>query len=106
METGFPSPAQGFEESSIDFHKFLVHRPAATFYFRMGRSRPEFAVYKGDILIADRSLTPGRDSLVVYEHGGAFCLNRFSAVLSHSVKDVCIAGVVMHIIHSTRDACR
>ena len=40
-ETGFPSPAQGYEASAIDLNALLVTNPPATFYMRMQGSQLE-----------------------------------------------------------------
>jgi DNA polymerase V len=35
ISAGFPSPAEDFEDISLDLNKTLVKRPAATFYARV-----------------------------------------------------------------------
>ncbi len=33
ISAGFPSPAQDYIEGSLDLNEFLIHHPAATFFF-------------------------------------------------------------------------
>lgn len=66
-ETGFPSPAQGYEATTIDLNKMLVNNAPATFYMRM---RGTQLVYRGivpdDLLVVDRSRAPVPGCLVVF----------------------------------------
>jgi DNA polymerase V len=72
-ETGFPSPAQGYEETTIDLNRLLVQNQAATFFMRMKGSR---LVYRGihadDLLVVDRSRPTLPGCLVVYRDEGEF----------------------------------
>jgi DNA polymerase V len=72
-ETGFPSPARGYEETNIDLNRLLVHNPPATFFMRMKGSR---LVYRGilpdDLLVVDRSRPPAPGCLVVYREDADF----------------------------------
>lgn len=43
---------------------------------RMGRSYPQYGIYRGDIVIVDRSLAPQHDRLVVYTADGSFKCGR------------------------------
>jgi len=99
METGFPSPAQGFEEELIDFQRLLIFHPAATFCMRMNKSHPEFGIYRGDILTVDRSLTPQKNSLVVFARGGVFCCDRFFKLCNSRHEETQLFGVITNIIH-------
>lgn len=64
--TGFPSPAQGYEEKTIDFNSLLVKNQSSTFCMRyVGKGILSHFVKSGDILIVDCSLLPDIDSLVV-----------------------------------------
>ncbi len=99
METGFPSPAQGFEEELIDFQKLLIRHPAATFCMRVNKNHPEFAIFKGDILTVDRSLNPKPDSIVVFARGGVFCCDRFYNACGLGREEMQIFGVVTNIVH-------
>jgi DNA polymerase V len=76
METGFPSPAQGYEDNNIDLGQTLVRHPAATYCMRMGSNYPQYGICRGDIIIVDRSLSPAQGQLVVYTAQGTFHCGR------------------------------
>jgi DNA polymerase V len=73
LETGFPSPAQGYEAARIDLNDLLVHNAPATFFMRMDGNE---LIYKGvlpdDMLIVDRSRSPVSGCLVVFRREGDF----------------------------------
>jgi SOS-response transcriptional repressors (RecA-mediated autopeptidases) len=74
--TGFPSPAQGYEEESFDFNALLVRHPAATFCMRYtGADIGSCGILHDDILIVDCSVYPetGKPA-VVAETDGTFRL--------------------------------
>jgi DNA polymerase V len=72
-ETGFPSPAQGYEETTIDLNKLLIHNAPATFFMRM---KGTHLVYRGiladDLLVVDRSRPPVPGCLVVFRQEDDF----------------------------------
>ena len=52
--TGFPSPAQGYEEKSLNFNSLIIKNPASTFTLRYeGKGIESHAVRKGDLLVID-----------------------------------------------------
>ena len=71
--TGFPSPAQDYEEKTIDFNALLLSHPASTFVMRYdGNAIEEFQLAKGDLLCVDCSLKPSKNSLAIIRHEGHF----------------------------------
>lgn len=73
METGFPSPAQGYEDGELDLNVLLVKKPSATYLMEMcGCALESVGIYPHDLLIADRSRKPKPDSVVVAEYQGEF----------------------------------
>lgn len=101
MITGFPSPAQGYEDSSIDLNELLVKHPAATVFMRMESSRyTQAGIFPGDLLVVDRSLDPEHAAVVVRECEGQFVLGSGSGVAEGTV----VCGVVTHVIHTVRTA--
>ena len=71
--TGFASPAQGYEEQSIDLNSLLVHNPPATYFGRLESSDMEaLGLARGSLLIVDRSKTPVLNSFVLIRHEGVF----------------------------------
>jgi len=71
-ETGFPSPAQGYESKSIDFNRLLITNPAATFIMAAEVPMPEKGILPGSLLVVDRSVRPKAGSLVILCHEGEF----------------------------------
>ncbi len=71
--TGFPSPAQGYEEKPIDLNYLLVKNPAATFIMKYeGDSQGTEGIERGDYLIVDCSVTPKDGTLAVVRHDEIF----------------------------------
>ena len=72
-ETGFPSPAQGYEATTINLNALLVTNPPATFFMRMkGRHLAYKGIVADDLLVVDRSRPPVPGCLVVFRSGGEF----------------------------------
>ncbi|HKL85707.1 MAG TPA: S24 family peptidase [Treponemataceae bacterium] len=72
-ETGFPSPAQGYEASAIDLNALLVHNAPATFYMRMQGSQLAYrGILTGDLLVVDRSRPPVAGCLIVFRQNEEF----------------------------------
>jgi DNA polymerase V len=71
--TGFPSPAQGYEEASIDFNKILITNPPATYTMRAAASGMEWrGIFPDSLLVVDRSAKPRSGSVVVAAYEGEF----------------------------------
>lgn len=99
MITGFPSPAQGYEDASIDLNELLVRHPAATVFMRIEGSRyVKAGIFPGDLLVVDRSLDPEHAAIVVRECGGQFMLGTPESVAEGAV----VCGVVTFVIHTVR----
>lgn len=66
VQLGFPSPAEDFEEDSLDLNRMLVRNPLATYIYRAsGHSMARAGILDGDLLMVDRSVTPQSGSLVM-----------------------------------------
>ena len=66
VSAGFPSPAESYQEDSIDLNEHLVRRPAATFFGRAsGDSMEGKGIYNGDLLVIDRSKNAVTGSVVI-----------------------------------------
>lgn len=99
MITGFPSPAQGYEDNLIDLNVLLVKHPAATVFMQIDSSRYiQAGIYPGDLLVVDRSLEAEGAALVVRECGGQFMLGNALSVAEGAV----VCGVVTYVIHTVR----
>ncbi|OYV41059.1 MAG: peptidase S24 [Thiomonas sp. 20-64-5] len=63
---GFPSPAEDFEDDSVDLNELLVRNPPATFLYRAtGWSMIQAGICDGDVLIMDRSVRPQDGDVVI-----------------------------------------
>ncbi len=77
VRAGFPSPAEDFDEGSIDLNRFLVSSPASTFYLRVsGRSMERAGILDGDYVVVDRSRRAAEGDVVVAVLDGEFTLKR------------------------------
>ncbi|MCM1356595.1 MAG: translesion error-prone DNA polymerase V autoproteolytic subunit [Staphylococcus sp.] len=66
IKAGFPSPAEGYSNDSIDFNRDLIRHPEATFYGRVyGDSMIDAGICDGDIAVIDRSVEPVDGDIVV-----------------------------------------
>ena len=58
VAAGFPSPATGELNGSLDFNQLCVRQPAATYFVRArGDSMTGAGIDDGDVLVVDRSAT-------------------------------------------------
>ena len=63
---GFPSPADDFEDGTLDLNELLVRNPPATFLYQAaGRSMEQAGIFDGDLLVVDRSETPQDTHIVI-----------------------------------------
>ena len=71
--TGFASPAQGYEQSTIDFNQILIKRPASTYEFSIETNNMrEFGIFNGSIVVVDRSIHPKEGDNAIIKHDGEF----------------------------------
>ncbi len=77
--TGFPSPADDYEEIGIDLNKELIHHPTSTFFLRAnGNSMATSGIHDGDLLVVDRSLDPKPGQIVIAVIDGHFTIKRLT----------------------------
>lgn len=77
ISAGFPSAAEGYEDTPLNLHEWLVQNPAATFFYRVsGDSLRHEHVRDGSLLVVDRSIHPRAGKLVIIEQDGAFVVCR------------------------------
>lgn len=100
MITGFPSPAQGYEDKPFDLNSLYIRHPSATVFMTVDSNRyTKLGIYNGDLLIIDRAKNVKENSLVVYACDSDFFIGRV-----FSIKDECqITGVITHVIHTVKD---
>ena len=71
--TGFASPAQGYEEQTIDLNRLLVRNPPATYFVRLDTNNMiSLGLPRGSLLIVDRSIDPAPNQYVVIRNFGQF----------------------------------
>jgi DNA polymerase V len=71
--TGFASPAQGYEDETIDLNRLLIHNPPATYFVRLDSSdMTALGLPRGSLLVIDRSKSPLLNNLVLIRHEGQF----------------------------------
>lgn len=119
MKAGFPSPADDYIESKLDFNEYLVKHPAATFCVRVvGDSMINAGINSGDMLVVDRAITPSNNKIVVAILNGEFTVkrirktkNRISLMPENPIykpieiteeTDFQVWGVVTHVIHDAK----
>ena len=74
---GFPSPAEHFASSTIDFNQVLIQHPESTYVFRVeGNSMKEAGIVSGDRVIVDRSLAIEPGKTVVAMMNGEFLIRK------------------------------
>lgn len=100
MITGFPSPAQGYEDNRFDLNSFCIKHPAATFFMTIDTDRYNgMSIYRGDLIIIDRAKKLNAKSLVVYECDGEFVIGRLSGIK----KEVHVTGAIINVIHTVKE---
>jgi DNA polymerase V len=117
VSAGFPSPAAGHIEKTLDLNELLVQKPAATYFVRaQGESMLGAGIHPNDILVVDRSLEPLAGKIVICALNGALTVKRLACenqqwalkaehpdypdiVLSDDL-ELAIWGVVTTVIHS------
>lgn len=66
VKAGFPSPAQDYQEESLDINEYLIRNGPATYFVEVeGDSMDGAQIHHGDILVVDRSITPVDGHIVV-----------------------------------------
>jgi DNA polymerase V len=77
VSAGFPSPADDYLEDHLDLNHYLIKHPAATFFVRAaGDSMLDAGIHPGDVLVVDRSLDPGNNSVVIAVINGEMTVKR------------------------------
>ena len=103
-QAGFPSPATDYAEQELDLNSYCISRPAATFFLRAsGESMNQAGVQNGDLLVVDidgeftvkRLLLRPRPALEPVSDSPEF--------RTLYPENICIFGVVTHVIHRTRE---
>lgn len=79
--TGFGAAADDFMERGIDLNEQLVRNKPATFFMRVNSNAMEGAgIFKGDVVIIDRSLKPVSGKVVIANLNGELLIRRFEKI--------------------------
>ncbi len=74
---GFPSPAQDWEEDSINLAQLLRLDRAASFVFRIsGSSMIEAGIHDNDVVVVDRDTRPSPGHIVIAVVDGGFVVRQ------------------------------
>ncbi|MGC3873976.1 LexA family protein [Halomonas sp. GXIMD04776] len=114
--SGFPSPADDYQEAPLDLNQHLIPHPASTFFMRItGNNLKSVGFHDGDLLIVDRSCTAAAGHWVVAVIDGELALyqlegqgsrwwlrggdNRQARLPLEDHNDCRLWGLVCHVIH-------
>ena len=99
MITGFPSPAQGYEDNRFDLNTLYIKHPAATVFMTVDTDRyKNMCIFNGDLLIIDRAKKITPYSLVEYERDGEFVIGRVCSIKGEAI----VTGAIITVIHSVK----
>lgn len=66
IPAGFPSPAQGYEDATLDLNEYCIAKKHSTFFgWAEGDSMIEAGIHDGDLLIVDRDLRAKHGSIII-----------------------------------------
>jgi DNA polymerase V len=75
---GFPSPADDYLDTPLDFNELIVQNLSATFAIRLASdSMTGAGLFPGDIAVIDRSITPSNGCIVLALLDGEFTVKRY-----------------------------
>ncbi|MFA6178249.1 MAG: translesion error-prone DNA polymerase V autoproteolytic subunit [Candidatus Methylopumilus sp.] len=76
-QSRFPSPAQDYEQKSLDLNQRFVTNPPATFFFEVtGDSMIGAGIFPGATLIVNRSVKAKSSSIVIVDVDGEWMVKR------------------------------
>jgi len=112
VPAGFPSPADGSIDESLDLNRLMVRHPASTFFVRVeGDSMRDAGIRSGDILVVDRAERARHGAVVLAVLNGEFTIKRwvgnalapanpeYSPIPLQAGMELEVWGVVMYAIH-------
>jgi DNA polymerase V len=115
IASGWPAAADVYADRAMNLHEMLIHQPAATYFMRIGSQQyVQEGLYKGDLLIVDRSITAVAGRLVIAIIDGTLSVRRviknnghlyFSGVTPMLIGEpntieAGIWGVIAHIVRT------
>ncbi len=114
--THFPSPAQDYEQGTLDLNHWLIPNPPATFFFETeGDSMVGAGIFPGSLLVVNRALTPGNGDIVIVDVEGEWMVKRLqrrgallrllsenpahAPITLQEEENLVVFGVVTYVIH-------
>lgn len=114
--TGFGAAADDFMERGIDLNEALIRNKPATFFFRMNSdAMTDAGIFKGDVLVVDRSIRAVSGKIIVAIENGELLVRRlqlnvkgatllaenkkYSPVQIAEFSNYLVWGVVTYTIH-------
>lgn len=116
VSAGFPTAGDDHSDSKLDLNKYLIQRPASTFFVRVsGDSMIGAGIQAGDILVVDKSLEAKHNKIVIaavnseltvkrlYRKNGSLKLvaenPKYPEINLDNNIDLVVWGVVTSVIH-------
>jgi DNA polymerase V len=118
-QSRFPSPAQDYEQKTLDLNDRFIANPPATFFFTVkGDSMVGAGIFDGATLIVDRSLKPKSSSIVIADVDGEWMVKRLykrsgvikllsenpehAPIVLQEGQELVIFGVVTYVINEAK----
>lgn len=114
--TGFSAAADDYAERGIDLNEQLIKNKPATFFMRVNSDAMNGAgIYRGDVVIVDRSLEAANGKIIIAVVDGEMLIRRLEihngrkrlVALGHKLSPIEVDeakfgvwGVVTYVIHS------
>jgi DNA polymerase V len=115
IASGWPAASDDYADKKMNLHEQLISQPAATYFMRIGSQQYiHEGLYKGDLLIVDRSITAVSGKLVIAVIDGTMTIRRvvkqngqlyFAGVTPMPIGgpntiEASIWGVIAHIVRT------
>ena len=99
VHDGFPNPATDSALQSIDLNTLLIRHSASTYFMRIdGSNWSDQGIFDQDLVIADRSLNPRPNDLIIWIQNDLFVISPRHRLPNNAV----LWGVVTAVIHQYR----
>ncbi len=77
VPAGFPSPAEGWVERTLDLNDLCIRNPNSSYFVRVkGDSMINAGISDGDVLVIDRAVAAHHNSIVVARVGAELTVKR------------------------------
>jgi len=120
-QSRFPSPAQDYEQKTLDLNDRFIANPPATFFFTVkGDSMIGAGIFDSATLIVDRSLRPKSSNIVIADVDGECMVKRLykrsgvikllsenplnEPIVLKEGQELVVFGVVTYVINEAKSA--